>query len=232
MRALILSGAGRYADPWHPFAATSALLARVLAIAGFDAEVDDDVDGGLTRLAGIDLLVVNAADPWASYGDAPRTPPAPPSSVAGLAAALDRGIGVLAVHRALASLRDHPEWAPAIGAMWVPEGSWHPPIGATRVRGLTFPDGSPVDGFDVFDERYLRLQLVGRSHVVAEHEGPDGMPEPTAWVRTHGSSRIAVDALGHDERSYESTGHRALIARLALWAVGREATGVRRSSAV
>lgn len=35
MRALILSGAGRYADPWHPYAETSARLASLVAEAGF-----------------------------------------------------------------------------------------------------------------------------------------------------------------------------------------------------
>jgi len=79
------------------------------------------------------------------------------------------------------------------------------------------PDGVDVEGFDVVDERYCRLQRFGRSHVVAEHDGEFG-PEPTAWVREVGRSRIAVDVLGHDERSYESEGHRRLIAHLARWA--------------
>jgi type 1 glutamine amidotransferase len=95
-----------------------------------------------------------------------------------------------------------------------------PPLGETRATGLALPDGPHPDDFDVEDERYCRLQRIGRSTTVAEFEGPDAA-EPAAWVRRSGASRVAVDVLGHDERSYTSPGHRTVIARLALWAVGR-----------
>jgi len=36
-RSLILSGGGAYADPWHPFAATSERIAAVLEALGHDA---------------------------------------------------------------------------------------------------------------------------------------------------------------------------------------------------
>lgn len=214
MKALIASGSGRYADPWHPFPRTSPLIADVLREAGFTVDVDDDVDAAMSRLEGVSLLVVNAGDPWS--GKQERLAPDAPGP-SGLAHALDRGIGVLAFHCALASLRDYPDWAAAIGGMWVPDASWHPELGETEVTGGTLPEGDRVDGFTVADERYLSLQRIGRSHVVATHDGDHG-PEPTAWVRTYGNSRIAVDALGHDERSYAAAGHRALVTQLAKWA--------------
>ncbi|GAA3634728.1 hypothetical protein GCM10022200_17460 [Microbacterium awajiense] len=214
MRALIASGTGRYADPWHPFAQTSPLLAEILHGEGFSVVIDDDVDTAMRRLDGIDLLVVNAGDPW--RGD-DRTTGAPADSIAGLDAALDGGMGVLAIHAAVASLRDYPAWAPAIGGMWIPSGSFHPPAGPATVSAGALPDGTALSGFEVVDERYCRLQQLGERHVVAEHSGPAGA-EPTAWVRTAGSSRVAVDVLGHDEASYESVGHVRLIAALARWA--------------
>lgn len=221
MRAVIASGTGRYADPWHPFPATSPILAAILADAGHHVEIDDDVDGAMTRLDGVDLLVVNAGDPWRGLGPDAAIG-APTASIDGFVAALDRGIGVLAVHCAVSSLRDYPEWPVAIGAMWVPGLSWHPPAGPTTIHGGVLPDGTVLDGFDVVDERYLRLQRIGRSTTVAEHDADaDGTAparrEPSAWVRTVGASRVAVDALGHDEHAYESDGHRRLIARLAAW---------------
>lgn len=216
MRALIASGAGRYADPWHPFPRTSPLIADVLADSGFEVTIEDDVDRAMRSLTGIDLLVVNAGDPWrAEHQDsAPHE-----DSIRGLAAALDRGIGVLALHCAVASLRDYPEWAAATGAIWLPGLSFHPAFSRTEITGRSMPDGTRVDGFTVDDERYCRLQGVGSSHIVAMHPGEQA-PEPAVWVRKTGSSRIAVDLLGHDERSYDSTGHRDLIQRLAIWATG------------
>lgn len=216
MRALIASGSGRYADPWHPFPITSPLIAGVLREAGFDVRIDDDVDAAMARLAGVDLLVVNAGDPWRD--DASRLPAGAPGP-AGLATALERGIGVLAFHCALATLRDYPDWAAAVGGMWVPGASWHPPLDDALVRGASLPNGQPVADFRLTDERYTSLQRIGDAHVVATHDGPKG-PEPTAWVRTYKNSRVAVDALGHDGRSYASDGHRRLIGQLAGWVTG------------
>lgn len=215
MRALIASGTGRYADRWHPFDRTTPRIAGALVEAGFIVEVDPDVDHAMTSLDGVDLVVVNAGDPWA---DTDHRLPSDAPGPAGLAAALDRGIGVLAVHVAVASLRDYPDWAAAVGAIWVPGQSWHPPLDTATIRRVPIEeDGLPTE-FRVEDERYLSLQFVGRSHVVATHVGPGG-PEPTAWIRRHGAARIAVDLLGHDERSYDSAGHRDLLRDLAVWAV-------------
>lgn len=216
-RVRIASGSDRYADPWHPFARTSALLAEILDDAGFIVEIVDDVEAAMTLLGGVDLLVVNAGDPWrADDGGVP----APDDSVSGLAEALDRGIGILAMHSAVSSLRDYPEWAAAIGAIWVPGLSFHPPSDLAAIRGVAALDGIEIESFHVFDERYCRLQIIGSSRVVAEH-GAQGVTYPTAWVREHGAARIAVDVLGHDERSYDSAGHRALIVALARWSARR-----------
>ncbi|MGI5149427.1 ThuA domain-containing protein [Plantactinospora sp. CA-294935] len=219
MRARIASGRGRYSDPWHPYELTSTRLADILAETGFEVAVDA-VDEAMTRLDGVDLLVVDAGDPW--RGSQADALPAE-ASVDGLDRALERGTGVLALHAAVSSLRDYPAWAPATGAVWIPGLSWHPPAGTTTVHVLASPAGpDPLAGlsdFDVVDERYLRLQRLGRSTVVAEFTH-DGVRYPAAWVRTHGRSRIAVDVLGHGLPSYAAPGHRTLVQRLARWAAG------------
>lgn len=218
MRALIASGTGRYADPWHPFARTSPLIADILSESDFEVTIDGDVDRAMRSLDGNDLLVVNAGDPWRA-----EQPAAAPSedSLRGLETALDRGIGVLAFHCAVASMRDYPQWGAAIGAIWLPGLSHHPPFGRTEVTGKVMPDGAQVVDFTVDDERYCRLQRIGASRTVATHQG-DGSVEAAAWVREAGPSRIAVDVLGHDEQSYEAPGHRLLIQQLGLWAARRE----------
>ena len=215
MHAIIASGSGRYADPWHPFGETSARLADILREAGLSVTVDDDVDHAMASLDGVDLLCVNAGDSWRGEGMGGRPGP---DSIDGFARALDRGIGVLALHSAASSLRDYPEWAGAVGRMWVPGLSFHPPADGTTVSEGVFPDGSTTDQFDIFDERYCRLQEIGRSHTVCTHPGAEGS-EPTAWVREVGRSRVAVDVLGHDGRSFDVPGHRELVRRLALWTV-------------
>ncbi|WP_432543376.1 ThuA domain-containing protein [Kineococcus sp. SYSU DK002] len=223
MRALIASGTGRYGDPWHPFAATSAALARTLTASGVDVTVEHDVDRAMTLLDDVDVLVVNAGDPWRGE-DAGAVPPQ--ASLDGLRAALERGTGVLALHAAVASLRDHPHWAAAVGAVWVPGASWHPPAGEVRVRLLAEGPGAALvrglPDFTVHDERYLRLQRVSPVQVLADVEH-DGERHPVVWVRRHGAARVAVDLLGHDTRSHEAPGHRALLARLTRWCGGSTA---------
>ena len=92
------------------------------------------------------------------------------------------------------------------------------PVGGPRI-GLTPRADAPAPCFEVEDARYCRLQPIGDREVSAWHEGDgDGGPEPAAWTTRRGDARIAVDVLGHDERSYDSEGHRALIARMARWA--------------
>ena len=226
--AIILSGTGRYADPWHPFAETSAALAELVRDAGFTVEVAEDPDAALAALAArVQLIVVNAGDPagpgpgaeTAGGGDALR----PEASViaageAALDAAIDRGVGILAMHAAASSLRDYPAFERALGARWLPDVSWHPPIGEAHVHVVgnhAIVEGGLAD-FAVFDERYTGLRLLDVIEPIAEHTEGDGR-HPLVWAREFGRSRLVYDALGHDTRSYESTGHRDLIARALDW---------------
>ncbi|MFB7894559.1 ThuA domain-containing protein [Microbacterium sp. NPDC056044] len=216
-RAVIATGTGRYADPWHPFPATSVRIADALRADDWQVTVDDDVDHALAHLDGVDLLVVNAGDPWRE-GGTELGRGADPAADAGLRAAIARGIGLVAIHAALSSLRDHPAWRAAIGGEWQPGVSWHPPIGDARVRVV---DGDhPVSGrmlhLDVFDERYSGLVVDAGARVLAVHD-VDGAVHPAVWVREQ-PTRAVVCSLGHDERSYDSPAHVELLQRAARWA--------------
>lgn len=222
MRAVILNGSGRYSDPWHRHAETSEALAELVAEAGFTVEVADDVDAAVAALPDdVALVVVNAGDP---HGPVPEggAASAPDASVlraanATLEAAIERGIGIVAMHSAAASLRDYPAFEAALGARWVPDHSWHPPIGEAAVHLVgnhAIIDG--LEDFSVFDERYTDFRLDGVIEPIAEHEH-DGVRHPLVWAREFGRSRLVYDALGHDARSYESAGHRALLAASLDW---------------
>lgn len=221
MRAIILSGAGRYADPWHPYPETSARLASLVAEAGYDVEVRDDVDAALATLGGdVRLLVVNAGDPDGPLPDG--APPAgdraaPAVDPAAFDAAIDRGIGILAMHSSAASLRDYPAFHHAVGGRWEDDVSWHPPFGEARVHLVgnhAIREG--LGDFTVDDERYTGLRLHDVIEPIAEHE-EGGFRHPLVWAREFGRSRLVYDALGHDVRSYDSEGHRALIASALDW---------------
>lgn len=211
-RSVVLSGGGKFADPWHRFARTSARLADVLWSLGHQVEVTDFVSDRVAGLAGFDLIVVNAAAGpglGAAEQDAAR---------AGLGAALERGVGVLAMHVGVGTLLRLPQWETVTGAAWVEGQSGHPPLGPARAqthRGR-HPIVGSVPDFDVTDERYTGLRLAPGLVPLATHRH-QGRVYPLVWARELGPTRVVADTLGHDTRSYDSAGHRRLLTRAVQW---------------
>jgi type 1 glutamine amidotransferase len=222
-RALILSGAGRYADPWHPFADTSARLAGILSEQGFDVEVSEDVDARLATLGGPaapDLLVLNVGDPSLTDPEHPE-PVAERRGRDGLLAYLANGRPLLAMHVTSTSLRGVPEWEGILGAVWVRGTTMHPDYSWARIH--VHPDRHPIVSgladFDVQDERYTHLRTAPDLVPLATHEH-EGGEYPLLWARTYGDARVVYDALGHDTASYDSPTHRAIIGRAVRWLSG------------
>ena len=211
-RSLVLSGGGKFADPWHRFARTSARLADVLWSLGHQVEVTDFVADRVADLSGFDLIVVNAAaGPGGSAAEqnAARD---------GLAAALDRGLGVLALHVGVCTLLRLPQWEAVTGASWVEGQTGHPPLGPARVQihQERHPIVASVPDFDVIDERYTGLRLAPGLVPLATHRH-HGRQHPLVWARELGPSRVVADTLGHGVQSYDSAGHRRLLSRAAQW---------------
>lgn len=212
-RNLILSGGVA-----HDFPATSAALAHVLAEAGVESEITEDIAGALAGPPPVDLITVNAFR-WTMSGDdfadeRDRWHFETPESVRRtLLGHLAGGGGLLAVHTASICFDDWPEWAEILGGAWKWGTSHHPPIGPARVRlgtGHPIVDGLP--GFEVTDEVYTDLDVL-----------PDVQPlayagdQPLLWARTVAGGRVVYDALGHDTRSYANPVRRALLRRAARW---------------
>lgn len=214
----MLSGAGRYADPWHPFTQTSARIAGILTETGFDVEVSERVDERLAALSANDtapdLLVVNVGNPG-------ELDTADAAARAGLLAYLRRGGALLSMHVSSTSFPGIPEWESILGGIWVRGTTMHPDAGLARIT--TYPKRhpivAPVHDFELFDERYSFMRVADDVVPLASHEH-DGLEHPLLWAREYGSARVAYDALGHDGRSFDSAEHREIIARAARWLVG------------
>ncbi|WP_323960132.1 ThuA domain-containing protein [Arthrobacter sp. JZ12] len=222
--ALLLSGTGRYADPWHPFEETSDAVAGLLKARGLQVTTADDVD---TALAGLrdpgawpDLLVVNVGLPR-DGGTSPGTAEAS----AGLDAWLTGGRPLLGLHSSSTSFVESEAWEAALGGRWVRGVSMHPEYGKANIllEG-SFPVGVP--DFTVDDERYSWLRTSPDVVVHARHEH-EGHLHPLMWslqrpVRADAGSGAGVarsfyDALGHDAASYSSPEHRELLVRAVDW---------------
>jgi uncharacterized protein len=226
-RALLISGAGRYADPWHPFPRTSAAVAELVAEAGLEVRIAEDVDDALAGLAASapDLLILNIGDP---AGPRPEnvTDEAPDHarderSRSGLLAHLAAGRPLLALHVSSTSLGWVPEWESILGGVWVPGTTMHPDLGdaSIEVDTDTHPIVAGIADFEVHDERYSWMRVSPEVSGLAWHEH-DGGRHPLLWTHEYGSARVVYDALGHDERSYLSAPRRTLVSRSARWLLG------------
>ncbi|MCL2737044.1 MAG: ThuA domain-containing protein [Propionibacteriaceae bacterium] len=216
--AIILSGTGRYADPWHDFALTSAALETVAREAGWQVSITEDIDATLALgLDGVDLLIVNAGNPG-------TTPPEDPALIdrgrANLAAAFKRGISVLGAHTAATSLRDYPQYRTVLGGEWVPGHSWHPPFCEIHVRPLHDLIVEGLSDFTVQDERYTDLVLDPGVEPLASTRDEDRR-HILAWANEAGPTRVVYSALGHDGRAYESPGYRSFLRRVLIWLLPR-----------
>jgi hypothetical protein len=216
----VLSGHGRYEDPWHDLAGTSHRVALLLAALGLAVEVRGLPKEALTHLDQTDLLVVNCAgnhlDPSFDGND-----DAWADARAGLAAYLARGGPILALHGAGSAFADNPTWHGLIGPEWVDGVSFHPPIDLAQieVRQAAHPIADGLSDFTVWDERYSNLKLHRAVEPYLVHT-LDGVVQPLAWAHTEGASRIVYDALGHGLESYDSPMRARLLQREAQWCLG------------
>lgn len=220
-RALILSGHGRYADPWHPFPETSKRLADLLAECGLTTEITGEVDERMADLAydRPGLLVVNVGDPALNAPDEPQ-PDAEAHGRRGLLDYLATGRPLLGIHTAATTFRGVPEWRSILGGIWIRGESYHPPYAHFEVRVHSGKDSlaAGLTDFSIADERYSNLSCAGGNIVFARHIDDSG-ETPLAWHRFYGSeqAKVIYDALGHDTASYDSEGHRALLKRSIDW---------------
>ena len=212
MKALLLTGSGRYADPWHPFAATSSAVAEILRAAGWVVDESTEVESALATIGDdVDLLVTNIGRPTDDDSDATNR------AGDGLARFANRGGSVLALHSSLNAFAANPVWGQLLGARWVPGVSMHPPQSVARIH----VDGSSdviagLKDFDVDDELYTQLVFEADVVPLLTYEFDDGI-HPLAWQREHDGSRIVVDALGHGPESWASAGHRQFLERCLDW---------------
>lgn len=224
-KALVLSGAGRYADPWHSYHETTARILPLAHDAGWTTEVREDIDEALAEgLDQWDLLIVNASDSWHELDEA--FPPPPKETIdqgrANLAHAFERGISVLAIHSSASTLRDYPQFRTALGGEWTPGKSWHPSIGDVHVRTMHSEIVEGLGDFTVLDERYTALTQDPGIEPLACCSS-DNRTHLLVWANQYGTSRVIYSALGHDVRSYDSRGHRSLLRRGLSWLLPRPA---------
>ncbi len=213
-RVRIVSGSGRYADPWHDFPATSERIARIVAELGPEVETQEQVEESLADLDGVDLVIINIGNPLPRGGETDRIS----QTREGLLRHLSQGGSLLAVHSAATSFPGMGEWEQILGGRWVDGTSMHPKISETliQVRTGSHPIVGDLTDFNVFDERYSYLRAGADITVLAEHTHDD-LVHPLAWTHQYGPGRVVLDTLGHGVESYDSAGRVQLLRSEIGW---------------
>ncbi len=198
----VLSGEGRYGDPWHDFAGTSERVATLLREAGHDAVVRGVASSEPEEA---ELLVVNAG------GGADAVDPVDGDAEGAwheaVLAHAREGRPVLALHAASNTFYDDGRWANVLGGRWVPGTSMHPPRGpaTVQVTDVEHPitDGLPPE-LDIVDERYSYLEVHPTALPLLTHVHDD-VVHPIVWAHTGGGVSVVLDTLGHDVDAYDDT---------------------------
>lgn len=213
-RAAVLSGGFS-----HDFCHSSLALGALAREGGWDCAIETGVEQTVARLDALDLVILNTLrwsmtqhEKYAAHR-AQWAYSLPEGAMAALMGFVERGGGLLAVHTSLISFDSQPGWRTLLGGGWVWGRSHHPPLGVIMVTPLAAP------AFTVIDEAYHHLDPAPDCEVVATADTGGGA-QPVVWRREVGRGRVAVDALGHDARSIETPGHRALLAGLLEWLGG------------
>ncbi|AQX78976.1 hypothetical protein BWO91_02255 [Plantibacter flavus] len=220
---LILRGEGRYADPWHDFAATSGRVADLAREEGLGVRVSGAVEEELASLEDVDLLVLMVGNPT-RHGLESSTFAAAQEGFEAYA----RGGGSIWSHHVSATSFPHmPAWERVIGGRWVGGVSMHPEIGQAAIEvpdtGHSITRG--LGDFTVWDERYTHLRISDAVRPLAFHEH-EGVRHPVLWTHRPGPARVVYDALGHDIRSFDSPERQILLQRSLGWLLDGDATGM------
>lgn len=228
MRNLLLTG-----GPTHAFAETTPRVERMLAAAGFETAVFEDIEDGVRRLARepFSLLTVHCLR-WSMVQTEKyaRLRPSWGFSLsdearATIVAHLSQGGGLLGLHTAAISFDTWREWRDCLGAVWTWGVSNHKPVGPVDVSIAVsdHPVTRGVQGFSCEDEAYADMDLSPSAVVLARARAcEDDISHPSVIVQENESrGRSVYVALGHGPSTFEQPAFERLVQQAATWCVER-----------
>ena len=141
---------------------------------------------------------------------------------------LDKGVGVVVLHHAIASYSDWPEYRKIIGVKYylketVEDGVKHP--ACTYQHGLDMPihiedKGHPITqglaDFKANDETYKGSSFEPDNHVLLTSDHPSN-DKAVAWTRTCRKANVCFIQLGHGDAIFADGNYRKLVVQAIRW---------------
>lgn len=140
----------------------------------------------------------------------------------------ERGIGYVALHHALMSFEDWPEYGRILGGHYPKPAKGKPQVTDAvgyqhdvemnvTVSDATHPIVAGLKDFLIKDEIYWGTTTANDIRPFLRTTHPKSM-NPIGWTRTEGKARIAFLQLGHDRNAFENESFRKLVAQTIRWA--------------
>lgn len=141
---------------------------------------------------------------------------------------LDRGVGLVVLHHAMAAFNEWPEFRKICGAAYrlkdtEEDGVLHPKsqweIGVEMPLHVEDPAHPIMDGvqdFTVVDETYKGYDLEPDNHLLLSCSEPRSQRE-VAWARKYGNAKVCTIQPGHGPTIYGDENYRRMVAQAILW---------------
>lgn len=145
---------------------------------------------------------------------------------------LQRGVGLVVWHHALANCQDWPEFEKIAGAkFWLKPGERggvrvdKSGVGGgklkMRIEDPNHPVTKGISDFEVVDETYNHQTFCDGIHVLVSTDHPRS-DKIIAWVQQYGKARVFGYQSGHDAKVWNNDSFRRVMAQGIRWAAGRE----------
>lgn len=148
-------------------------------------------------------------------------------------ALLERGVGLIVLHHAIANYPDWPGYRDIIGAAYFRketeiDGVTHPISEYThdvdvpiKVADDTHPVTAGLADFTLNDEVYRKWILHPGNLVLLTTDHPESDPA-LCWVRNYAASRVVCIQPGHGPGSFAAASFRRLISQAIDWSAGKD----------
>ncbi len=213
---------------------------KALVITGGHGFDNEPFDVMLKALPGVQCTHVDVQDDGKIFEDAPNWSydvivlynmgqKISDKSKENFLALLDKGVGLVVMHHAIASFNDWPEYWKIIGAHYylknyMEKGKEH--AQSTWKEGVDFtlspadkdhPVLKGVAPFTVHDETYSGFTTEPDNHALLNAEGPGTQPV-YAWCRTYKNANVFYIESGHGPTIFSNENYRKVVDQAMLWA--------------
>ncbi|MCX5770707.1 MAG: ThuA domain-containing protein [Candidatus Hydrogenedentes bacterium] len=142
---------------------------------------------------------------------------------------LDKGIGLVVLHHAIADFNKWPEFSNIIGAHYYLEdvkqpGKEHPRSQYqhdvnfhVKIQDKEHPVSKGIEDFDIKDETYKLYDVAPDNHILLTTDTPTSEKQ-IGWAKTYKNSNVCFIQLGHGADAYFNPAYRRLVSQAIRWA--------------